>query len=224
MKIKDISEENRPRERLKKHGVQVLSDPELLAIIFKTGNKEENAISMSDRLITKYGIGKLNQLSLKELQEIKGIGPAKAMQILALFEFNKRHNLSRQNGKAIKSAKDVYEYASQRFNSNDREQFMILHLDTKNRIIKDDIISIGTLNASIIHPREVFKSAIRESSNSIILVHNHPSGDAEPSFEDEQITKKLVEAGKLLSIKVMDHVIVGNGEHYSFKDESTLFR
>ena len=218
MRIKDISKENRPRERLEKNGVHVLSDAELLAIIFKTGNKEENAIVMSDRLITKYGLGKLNELSLKELQEIKGIGPAKSMQIKALFEFNKRYSLAKRDGEPIQSARDVFEYASQRLIANQQEQFMILLLDSKNRIVKDEVISIGTLNASIIHPREVFKSAIRESANSIILVHNHPSGDPEPSAEDEQITKKLFEAGELLNIKVLDHIIVGKDKFWSFKE------
>ena len=145
MRIKDIPPENRPRERLEKNGVHVLSDAELLAIIFRTGNKEENAIMMSDRLITKYGLGKLNDLSLKELQEIKGIGPAKSMQIKVLFEFNKRHSLAKRDGEPIKSARDVFEYASQRFIKNQQENFMILHLDSKNRIIKDEIISTGTL-------------------------------------------------------------------------------
>jgi len=224
MRIKDISKENRPRERFLKNGATSLSDAELLAVILQKGNKKENVVDMSNRLLSKHGINKLSDLSLKELQEINGIGPAKAMQIKALFEFNKRHNLSKTNGNSIKSAKDVYEYASQRFAFNDKEQFMILHLNTKNRIIKDEIISIGTLNASIIHPREVFKSAIRESSNSIILVHNHPSGDPEPSQEDEQITQKLFDAGKLLSIKIKDHVIVGDEKHYSFKEESILLR
>ena len=222
MRIKDISKENRPRERLEKNGVHVLSDAELLAIIFKTGNKEENAIVMSDRLITKYGLGKLNELSLKELQEIKGIGPAKSMQIKALFEFNKRYSLAKRDGEPIKSARDVFEYASQRLITNQQETFMILLLDSKNRIVKDEVISIGTLNASIIHPREVFKSAIRESANSIILVHNHPSGDPEPSAEDEQITKKLFEAGELLNIKVLDHIIVGKDKFWSFKERSAL--
>lgn len=222
MRIKDISKENRPRERLEKNGVHVLSDAELLAIIFKTGNKEENAIVMSDRLITKYGLGKLNELSLKELQEIKGIGPAKSMQIKALFEFNKRYSLAKRDGEPIKSARDVFEYASQRLITNQQEHFMILLLDSKNRIVKDEVISIGTLNASIIHPREVFKSAIRESANSIILVHNHPSGDPEPSAEDEQITEKLFEAGELLNIKVLDHVIVGKDKFWSFKERSVL--
>ena len=218
MRIKDISKENRPRERFLKNGAMSLSDAELLAVILQKGSKKENVVDMSNRLLSKHGIDKLCDLSLKELQEIDGIGPAKAMQIKALFEFNKRHSLSRQNGKPIKSAKDVYDYASQRLNSNDKEHFMILHLDSKNRIIKDEVISIGTLNASIIHPREIFKSAIKESANSIILVHNHPSGDSEPSAEDEQVTEKLFEAGELLSIKVLDHVIIGKYNYHSFKE------
>jgi len=220
MKIKDISKENRPRERFLKNGAMSLSDAELLAVILQKGSKKENVVDMSNRLLSKHGIDKLCDLSLKELQEIDGIGPAKAMQIKALFEFNKRHNLSKQNGKPIKSAKDVYDYASQKLNSNDKEHFMILHLDSKNRIIKDEVISIGTLNASIIHPREIFKSAIKESANSIILVHNHPSGDSEPSAEDEQVTEKLFEAGELLSIKVLDHVIIGKDNYHSFKENS----
>ena len=220
MRIKDISKDNQPRERLQKNGVHVLSDAELLAVIFKTGNKQENAIVMSDRLITKYGIDKLNDLSLKELQEIRGIGPAKAMQIKALFEFNKRHNLSKVKNLPIKTARDVFLYASEKLSDNKKEHFMILHLDSKNRVIKDEIISIGILNASIIHPREVFKSAIKESANSIILIHNHPSGDSEPSMEDKEITERLMEAGELLDIKVLDHVIIGKDNYHSFKENT----
>ena len=213
-----MPKENRPRERLLKNGVVVLSDAELLAVILQKGSKTENVIDMSNRLISKYGIDKLSDLSLKELQEIDGMGPAKAMQIKALFEFNKRHNLSKQNGKPLKSAKDVFQYASQKLAGNDKEYFMVLHLDTRNRVIKDELISIGSLNASVIHPREVFKSAIRESANSIILIHNHPSGDPEPSEEDVKITDILFKAGDLLSIKVLDHVIVGKDKYYSFKE------
>lgn len=219
MRIKDITKENRPRERFQKNGANSLSDAELLAVILQKGSKEENVIDMSNRLISKYGLNKLSDLSLKELQDIKGIGPAKAMQIKALFEFNKRHNLSKLNNKPIKCAKDVFEYALHRLQSNNKEQFMILHLDSKNRVIKDEVISIGTLNTSIIHPREVFKSAIKESANSIILVHNHPSGDPNPSEEDEKITKRLNEAGKLLDIEIIDHVIVGKDDYYSFNEQ-----
>ncbi len=218
MRIKDISSENRPRERLAKSGVSVLSDAELLAIILQKGTKKENAIDMSNRLISKYGVDKLSSCSLKELQEIKGIGKAKASQIIALFEFNRRHNLAKQKGKPIRSAKDVFEYASSKLDGLAQEYFLILHLDSKNRVIKDETVSIGTLNASLVHPREVFKSAIKENANSIILVHNHPSGDPSPSEEDKQITERLFDAGELLSIKVLDHVIIGNDGYYSFRD------
>jgi len=219
MKIKDIPESNQPRQRLIKKGVEVLSDAELLAIIFQKGTKYENAIDMSNRLISKYGLDKLSSCSIKELQKIKGIGQAKACQILTLFEFNKRHNLAKQNGKTIKSAKDVYEYCHSKFINADKEHFLVLHLDTCNRIIKDEIISIGTLNSSLVHPREVFKSAIKESSNALILVHNHPSGEAEPSKEDINITDILFKSGELLSIKVIDHVIIGSNGYYSFKEK-----
>jgi len=218
MRIKDISEENRPRERFQRLGATVLSDAELLALVLQKGTNGENVIDMSNRLISRYGIDKLSDLSLNELQEIKGIGPAKAMQIKALFEFNKRYSLSKKNGKPIKSAKDVFEYASQRLLGADKEHFMILHLDSKNRVIKDETVSIGTLNSSLIHPREIFKSAIKESANAIILVHNHPSGDPAPSEEDEEITKRLFDAGELLNIKLLDHVIVGDEGWWSWRE------
>lgn len=222
MRIKDISKENRPRERFQKLGASALSDAELLAIILQKGSKEENVIDMSNRLITKYGLNKLSDLSLNEIQEIKGIGPAKAMQIKGLFEFNKRHSLAKMNNSIIKSARDVFDYASKRLPSKDKEHFMILHLDSRSRIIKDEVISIGTLNASIIHPREVFKSAIKENTNAIILVHNHPSGEPSPSQEDSKITRRLLEAGELLDIKVLDHVIIGNETYWSFKENKRI--
>jgi len=221
MRIKDISRENRPRERLEKFGASALSDAELLAIILQQGTQDENVVDMSNRLISKHGIDKLSDLSLKELQEIKGIGPAKASQIKALFEFNKRHNLAKKNGTPIKSAKDVFEYASHILSDKSKEHFMILHLDSKNRVIKDEIISVGILNASIVHPREVFKSAIKESANAIILVHNHPSGDPTPSCEDIKITDMIFKAGEIIGINVLDHVIVGD-THYSFKEEKRI--
>ena len=222
MRIKDISIENRPRERFQKYGASALSDADLLAIILQTGTKKENVIDMSNRLISKYGIDKLSILSLKELQEINGIGPAKAMKIKASFEFNKRQNISKKESMPVNSAKDVFEYLCPKLMNLDKEHFVILHLNTKNKIVKNETISVGILNASIIHPREVFKSAIKESANSIILAHNHPSGDPTPSEEDRQITKKLIEAGELLDIKVLDHVIVGTNEYFSFKESRDL--
>ena len=221
MRIGDIPEENRPRERFRKLGANALSDAELLAIILQKGTRGENVIDMCNRLISRYGIENLSNLSFNELQKIKGIGPAKAMQIKALFEFTRRHDLDKRTKTPVKSAKDVFEYASRRFPDNDKERFMILHLDSKNRIIKDEIISTGILNASLIHAREVFKPAIKESANAIILVHNHPSGDPTPSEEDRKITKILFDAGELLDIKLLDHVIVGD-TYYSFKENKEI--
>jgi len=216
MKIAEISPENRPRERLKREGIQVLSDAEILAVILQKGTREENVIDMSNRLISTYGIDKLSSCSLQELQQIKGVGEAKAMQILAAFELQKRTRNNKTN-KIIKCAKDVFEYCKPKLSHLQKEHFMILHLDTRNKIIKDETVSIGTLNSSLIHPREVFKSAIKESANSIILVHNHPSGDPEPSPEDKEVTEIISKAGELLNIKFLDHVIIGKDKWFSFE-------
>ena len=218
-RIKDICQDERPREKLERYGPDSLSNDELLALILRTGHQRENAIEMSNRLINEYGLDKLSDLALNELQEIKGIGFAKACQIIALFEFNKRHAISKRDEKPIKCAKDVYEYALPLLSGKDKEHFMILHLDSKNRVIKDEIISIGILNASLVHPREVFKSAIKESANAIVLVHNHPSGDYTPSQEDKEITERLFKAGEVLNIKVLDHVIIGKEGYWSWKEK-----
>ncbi|MEA1997873.1 MAG: UPF0758 domain-containing protein [Euryarchaeota archaeon] len=148
-RIKDICQDERPREKLERYGPDSLSNDELLALILRTGHQRENAIDMSHRLIKEYGLDKLSDLALKELQEIKGIGFAKACQIIALFEFNKRHAISKRDDEPIKCANDVYEYAQPLLSGKDKEHFMILHLDSKSRVIKDEIISIGILNASL---------------------------------------------------------------------------
>lgn len=217
MRIKDISPDNRPRERLESSGASTLSDAELLAIILKTGTKQENVIDMSNRLISKYGLNKLTSCSLTELQEINGIGPSKACQIIAIFELNKRVSHSKNEGKPIQTAKDVFDHCAPKLSGLNKECFLVLHLDTKNRVIKTEAVSMGILDSAIIHPREVFQSAIKENAHAIILVHNHPSGDPTPSDEDQQITEQLVEAGNLLGIKVLDHVIIGKGTWNSAK-------
>jgi len=216
MRIKEISQANRPRERFSRLGGDALSDAELLALILQMGTHGENVIDMSNRLISKYPLDKLSSLSLTELQEIKGIGPAKAMQIKAVFELNKR--CCRKEGLHIRTAKDVFEYASPKLCDKDKEHFMIILLDSKNKVIKDEIVSIGTVSSALAHPREIFKSAIRESASSVVLVHNHPSGDPSPSEADEVITERLVNAGDMLGIEVLDHVILGNGNLWSWKE------
>ncbi|MEK6852579.1 MAG: DNA repair protein RadC [Nanoarchaeota archaeon] len=218
MKIHDLPEQNRPRERFLKHGPQALSDAELFAIILRTGHKNENVIDMSNKLIAEYGLDKLFDCSLKELQKIKGIGPSKAMQLLAMAELGKRRSDSKKSRRFISSAKAVFELMHEKLKDEKQENFVIIHLNNRNYYIKEELITKGILDSSIIDAREVFKSAIRNSASRVILVHNHPSGDPEPSEEDIEITKKLIDAGDLLGIKVLDHVIIGNGSWWSWME------
>ncbi|MEK6913814.1 MAG: DNA repair protein RadC [Nanoarchaeota archaeon] len=219
MRIKDISKEGRPRERFLKYGVEALSDAELFAILLRTGSKGENVIDMSNKLIAQYGLDKLFECSLKELEKIKGIGPSKAMQILTIAEIQKRINNSKNPVKKISCAKDVFTLMNEKLKDKKEEHFYILMLNTQNFLITDPVlITKGILDASILHPREVFKPAIKNSASKIILVHNHPSGNTEPSPEDLDITKRLIQVGEELGIKVLDSVIVGEGGWWSWEE------
>lgn len=223
MKLLEIPPENRPRERFQKLGPQALSEAELIAIILQKGTRTDNVIDLSNQILSKFSLVKLSNLSINELQQVKGIGPAKAIQLLAVFELGRRYaNSKAGSSHPLISAEKVYEYASPKLSSSDKEKFMVLMLDSKNRVVKDEIVSVGILNASLVHPREIFKSAIKESANAIILVHNHPSGDTEPSSEDVFVTEQVVKAGKLIGIRVLDHVIIGHNSHYSFAKEKKL--
>ena len=232
MKIKDMPEQNRPRERFLKQGPEALSDAELFAILLRTGTRGkknekgelmpgENVIEMSNRLIKEYGIDKLFDCSLKELQEINGIGPSKAMQILVMNEILKRIHLSEKPITKITCAEDVFNLMYDRLKDKKEEHFYVLMLNTKNNIIGEQLISKGILDASIIHPREVFKPAIRNSASKIILVHNHPSGNSEPSKNDLEITEKLIKAGEEIDVKVLDHIIIGKDRWWSWKDKNS---
>ncbi len=223
MKIKDIPRYNRPGIRLKKKGVSSLSDAELLAIVLGRGNLEENAIDLSNRVLKSHNFHKLAGLSLTELdKELKD--HIKALKIHAMFEIFRRTNKLKKKGfkLKIKTAKDVYNYYIDELEDKKKEHFYALLLDTKNRIIAEELISVGTLNTSLIHPREVFNPAIKASSNSLILVHNHPSGDCSPSSEDKEVTKMLYNAGDLLGIKVLDHIIIGKDGFTSLKEEGLI--
>ncbi len=218
MRIKDIPKENRPRERFLKLGPGVLNDAELFSILLRTGTKGENVIEMSNRLISEYGLDKLLECSLKELQEINGIGPSKAMQILTIAELQKRINQSKIPLEKISCAKDVFDLFHERLKDEKQENFYVLMLNNKNHIIGEKLITKGILDSAILHPREVFKPAIKNSASRIILIHNHPSGDPRMSGEDLEITKQLIEAGKLIDIKILDHVIIGDGEFWSWAE------
>ena len=223
MKIKDIPKDGRPRERFLKHGPETLSDAELFAIILRTGTLGENVVDMSNRLINEYKLDKLFECSLKELQKIKGIGPSKAMQILAMSELGKRYNQLKQsnnkNQKRITCAKDVFDLFHERLKDEKQENFIVLLLNTKNHIIGEEWISKGTLDAAIVEPRDVFKSAIKNSASKIILVHNHPSGDPNPSEEDIQIVDRLKDAGESLGISVIDSIIIGNENYWNSREK-----
>ena len=215
MKIKEIALEQMPRERLKNYNTDSLSDAELLAILLQNGSHGENVIDLGNRLISTFGIDKLNSLSLQELMKIKGIGLAKASKLIVAFELSKGVNSGKICEKVVKNPSDIANYYIEKLKDFKKEYFIAVFLDSKNKIIKDEIISIGTLNYSIVHPREVFKEAIKNSANSVILVHNHPSGNVEPSDEDYRVNKVLVETENLVGIKILDHLIIGNKNYLS---------
>jgi DNA repair protein RadC len=219
MKIKEMPSQNRPRERFLKLGPEALSDSELFAVLLRTGTRGENVIDMSNRLIAEYGLNKLFDCSLKELEKIKGIGPSKAMQILAMNEILKRIRQAEKPITKISCAEDVFKLMHDELKDKKEEHFYVLMLNNQNNIIAEQEISKGILDASIIHPREVFKPAIKNSASKIILVHNHPSGNPEPSREDLDITEKLTEAGDQIGIKILDHVIVGE-KWWSWKEHA----
>jgi len=219
MKIKDLPQQNRPRERFIKQGPGVLSDAELFAILLRTGTKGENVIDLSNRLIAEYGLNGLFDCSIKELEKIKGIGPTKAMQILTIREMLNRIKLAKREKWKISSSKDAFEFMHEKLKNEKQEHFFVLMLDNQNNIIEEKEVSKGLLDTAIIDPREVFKFAIKNSAAKIILIHNHPSGDTHPSQEDLLISERIIESGELLGIKVLDHIIVGNGDYWSRKDD-----
>ena len=222
--IKEISKNDRPMEKLYNYGKEVLSDSELLAIILGSGHKNKNAIFLADELLKVYFKDKnLLFASIDQLMEINGIGLSKASRIIAALELGKR--LSKQetmNNMSLTSPDSVANYLFDHFRDSYREEFLILILDTKNKIKASKTVSIGSINQTLVHPREVFRFAITNNANSIILSHNHPSGDPSPSHEDILITKRLQEAGKLIGIKVLDHIIIGHDRYISLREKKII--
>ena len=222
MRITEMSLENRPRERLQKDGPHVLSNAELLALILKSGTQKENILEICNKLLSKYGLEKLSSCTLQELTQEHGIGNAKACQLLALFEIYKRLPHTGNNFKIISSAKDIAELYLPKLQDVAKEHFVAVYLDTKNKIIADQTITIGILNASLIHPREVFYGAIKHLAHAVIVIHNHPSGDPEPSSEDLEVTKRLQKTGEVMGIKLLDHIIIGKNNWWSWQEHSQM--
>lgn len=224
MTIKDLPLEERPREKMKEQGAGRLSNAELLAIILRTGYREETAIHLAEKVIFQAGgLRFLPDYTLEELQKIKGIGLAKAVQIKAALELGRRIASSfRPTTLSLNSPQEVADFLMEEMRYYRKEYFKIILLNTKNQIISLEDISMGSLNSSIVHPREIFNVSIKKSAAAIILVHNHPSGDPHPSREDLEVTTRLVDAGKILGISVLDHIIVGEKKYFSFKEKGLL--
>ncbi len=222
--IRDFPQDERPRERFIQNGPASLSNHELIAILLRTGTKDESVLQLSNRLLTNFeGLRLLKDATLEEMTEIKGIGQAKAVQILAAVEIGRRiTNLNYTDRYVIRSPEDGANYVMNDMRFLSQEHFVCLYLNTKNQVLHKQTIFIGSLNSSIVHPREVFREALKRSAASIICLHNHPSGDPAPSREDIEVTKRLVECGKMIGIDVLDHLIIGENKFVSLKEKGYL--
>lgn len=220
MKIKELPKIERPREKLIRYGPQKLSNSELLAIILGSGKKGENVLQLAKKVLKEFPKNQLVNVSIKHLIEVEGIGSTKACQIVSCFELGKRF-LKNKAINLVMTPKDVWSEMKE-VRNNKKEYFVVFYLDNRNQLIKKEVISIGTLNTSLVHPREVFEPAIKNFTSQIIISHNHPSGEDKPSEEDIQITKRLIEAGKILGIEIIDHVVVTSDSYFSFQEHQLI--
>ncbi len=224
MKIKDLPDSEKPREKLLKFGVDNLSDAELLSIILRSGIKNYSVNDISLNLLKEIkNIKNLKNYNYYSLTKIRGIGSIKAMEITSVIELGKRIFLNDNKQKLkINSTNIVFELYKDYFKDVFQEQFVCLYLDSKKYLIEAKVLFIGTINQSIVHPREVFKHAYSLSSSAIICLHNHPSGDVNPSKEDIYFTKRLQKIGKIMAIEVLDHLIIGYNNYYSFLENGKM--
>lgn len=224
--IKNWPAEERPREKLLAQGAEQLTDAELLALILRTGDSssKQSAVDLARNLLINFGsLRKLGMASTAELCQLPGIGPAKAAELQALFQIARRFSDRRLlPGQKYCSSGEAFSHFQERFSAYRKEVFVALLLDSKNRLLKEVRISEGSLNASIVHPREVFSPVLKESAAAVLFVHNHPSGDPTPSSSDIEITERLKQVGDLMGVRVLDHIIVGNGKYVSFADRGML--
>ena len=219
-KIKDLPRIARPREKLIKYGPGHLSNSELLAIILRSGKKGENVVELANKILKKYKAENLPNIVYEELKIFSGLGPAKACEIIACFELGKRLLKGKTSSLYLKP-EDVWKELKD-IREHKKEHFIIFFLDSRNQEIKREIISVGSINANLVHPREVFEPAIKNLAAQVILAHNHPSGDPEPSEDDLEINKRLVESGKILGIEVIDHIIITKNGFLSFQEKGII--
>lgn len=226
--LKALPPQERPRERLLRFGPESLSDADLLAILIGSGTKNHDVIDLANLLLhhckdSKQGLRALLSLQVSDLKKVApGLGEAKLCQILAALQLGVRAAMVPEEQADLSNPRAVYEYLRPQLLNKEQEEFLVILLNAKNRVIHVETVSRGTLTASLVHPREIFKSAIRRSAHAIILAHNHPSGDPAPSREDREVTQRLIHAGKLLGIEVLDHVVVGRGRYVSFRERGLV--
>jgi DNA repair protein RadC len=224
--VRDLPEDERPRERLLKKGANVLSNAELLAILLRTGTREDSVLHLAEKVLAMYkerGFLSIMRISPGELSGIKGIGEAKAATIIAAVELGRRLSEKVSEKRyVIHGPEDAAVYVMPRFRYETKEHFAVMLLNTKNHVLSVHVVSIGSLSASIVHPREVFREAIQNAAASVILLHNHPSGDPSPSREDILVTERLVKAGKIMDIPVLDHIIIGDEKYISLKEKGMV--
>ena len=218
MKIKDLAKVDMPREKLEKYGEAKLQDHELLAILLGSGIKGTNVIELSKKILATIRKTGQETITLTDLRAIKGLGAAKAAQVMAVIALTKRFT---KEVPEILSAADIWNLCAD-IRGSKKEHFIAFYIDTQNRLIERQIISVGTLNASLVHPRELFEPAIRLHAASVIVAHNHPSGILTPSSEDREVTRRLQQAGQIVGIQIVDHVIVSESAFYSFEQKSLL--
>ncbi len=220
--IRDLPRIERPREKLIKYGAHRLSNTELLAIILRTGKKGESVLALANRFLRGISLEKIAEFSFGEFRKISGIGPARACELLSCVELGRRiFENKKVNISQLLSPQDVFDNLKD-IRVSKKEHFVVFFLDSRNQEIKREVISIGTINASFVHPREVFEPAVKYLAVQVILAHNHPSGDLAPSEDDLIVNKRLSEAGKIMGIEVLDHIIVTKDSFISFKEESLL--
>ncbi|MBO0601322.1 DNA repair protein RadC [Sporosarcina sp. E16_3] len=222
--IRDVHIADRPRERLIRQGAESLSNQELVAILLRTGTKQESVLVLANRILSSFDkIQDLKDATIEEMILVKGVGKAKAVQLLAAAEIGKRMYRKHSEGRyTIRSPEDAAAYLMTDMASLNQEHFVVLFLNVKNEVLHKQTIFIGSLNSSIVHPREIFREAVKRSAASIIVSHNHPSGNPSPSPEDIEVTKRLIEAGSIMGIEVLDHVIIGDHQFLSLKEKGYM--
>ena len=216
VKIKDLPKVERPREKLEKYGPEKLSNSELFAILLRTGSRGLNVLDLSQKILKTLGAESLPKAAVSDLKKLHGLGTSKACEIVACFELGRRL-LNNKKSALLLSPADIWQELKD-IRNHKKEHFVVFFLDARNQEIKREVVSVGTLNSNLVHPREVFEPAIAHSAAQVIVAHNHPSGNPEPSHEDRLITTRLADAGKILGIQIVDHVVVTRERFSSFKE------